>query len=256
MKTVIDEIAPDLFRLSTYIRQADLQFNQFLLRDEEPLLFHTGLRTLFPLVREAAARLIDLAALRWISFSHFEADECGSLNEWLTVAPKALPLCGTIGATVNINDAADRRAHVLADGEVLETGRCRCRFLETPQVPHGWDAGLLFEETEGTLFCSDLFLQSGNVEATVGEDGLLGRCRQAFRAYEAGPLHYGFPLTARTLPTLARLAELEPRRLAVMHGSCYAGDGRAALRELAGLMQDELGPAPMPPPAPGLDMSS
>jgi glyoxylase-like metal-dependent hydrolase (beta-lactamase superfamily II) len=236
MKSVVHEIAPDLFRLSTYLRQADLQFNQFLVRDEEPMLFHTGLRTLFPLVKEAVAQIMDPAEIRWVGFSHFEADECGCLNEWLAAAPQASPVCGMIAATVNINDFSDRRARVLADGEVLATGRCRFRFLETPQVPHGWDAGLLFEEEGSTLFCSDLFLHNGNVEP-VFAGNLLGRTRDALAAYEAGPLRGGFPFTSLTVPTLSRIADLRPQRLALMHGSSYTGDGRAALLGLSELFQ-------------------
>ncbi len=147
----IDEIAPDIFRLSTYLAEADLQFNQFLVRDEEPLLFHTGLRTLFPQVRKAVKKILEPSSLRWISFSHYEADECGSLNEWLALAPRAQPLCGFIAAKVSINDIADRRAQVPEAGHPLVTGRYRFRYLETPQVPHGWDAGLLFEETRPDL---------------------------------------------------------------------------------------------------------
>jgi flavorubredoxin len=232
MKAVVNEIAPDLFRLSVYLGQADLQFNQFLVRDEEPVLYHTGLRTILPLVHKGVAEVMDPAEIRWIGFSHFEADECGSLNEWLEIAPKALPVCGFIGATVNINDIADRRPRVLNDGEVLATGRFRFRFLETPQVPHGWDAALLYEETQGTLFCSDLFLHNGDVEPMFSGD-LLGRTRESLRAYEAGPLHGGFPVTPLTGPTLSRLADLNPKRLALMHGSSYEGDGRAALLELS-----------------------
>ncbi len=162
MKPHIDEIAPNLYRISTYISTYDLQFNQFLVNDDEPLLYHTGMRKMFPLVRDAVAKVVQPSRIRWIGFSHFEADECGSLNEWLELAPHAESVCGIIGATVNINDFAHRRGRVLADNEVLTTGRCRFRFLETPQVPHAWDASLLLEETASILFCSDLFLQNGD----------------------------------------------------------------------------------------------
>src|SRR5205823_3036710 len=150
-----------LFRLSTFLPEANMQFNQFLARDAEPLLFHTGQRALFPLVREAVARLIDPATLRWIGLSHFEADECGALNEWLALAPEAAPVCSFVGAMVSVNDFALRPARPLMDGEVLETGRLRFRFCSTPHVPHCWEAGLLFEETQQTLLCSDLFHQLG-----------------------------------------------------------------------------------------------
>src|SRR6476660_6463786 len=166
----ITEIAPDVFRLSLFIPEPNLQFNQFLVRDEEPLLFHTGMRAIFPMVREAVAQLIDPATLRHISFSHFEADECGSLNEWLQIAPNAQPVCSMVGAMVSINDFALRPAKGMLDGETFETGRHRFRFVQTPHVPHCWEAGLLFEETKGTLLCSDLFHQGGNVEPLTESD--------------------------------------------------------------------------------------
>lgn len=240
MKTTVDEIAPDLFRISTYIAAADLQFNQFLVRDDAPLLFHTGLRGLFPQVSAAVAKVIDPATLRWLSFSHFEADECGSLNEWLTLAPHCVPFCGEIGALVNINDVADRRARVMADGEVLETGRHRFRYLETPQVPHGWDAGLLFEETDNILFCSDLLMHGGQCPALT-EDDVVAPARATLAAYESGPLHSGFPVTATSLATLDRLARLQPKLLAIMHGASFKGDGESALRGLAGAYREVLG---------------
>lgn len=241
MNTRIDEIAPDLFRISTYIAKFDLQFNQFLVRDDEPLLFHTGMKGMFSLVQKAVGKVLDPARVRWVGFSHFEADECGSLNEWLALAPRAVPICGIVGATVSINDFADRRARVLADGEVLVTGRFRFHHLDTPQVPHAWDAALLFEETGGTLFCSDLCLQNGNLDP-VNEEDILGPSRKALLAFEAGPLAHSYPWTKLTLPTLERLAELEPKLLAVMHGSCFTGDGGAVLRGLAGMMEEVLDP--------------
>ena len=145
----IDEIAPDLYRVSIYVPQFDLQFNHFLIKDDEPLLFHTGMRRMFPEVREAVAKLIDPAALRWISWSHFEVDECGALNEWLAVAPHAQAICSQVGAAVNIEDFADRPPRGLAKDDVIETGRHRYRFVPTPHLPHGWDAGVLFEENIG-----------------------------------------------------------------------------------------------------------
>lgn len=241
MNTQVDEIAPDLFRISTYIAKFDLQFNQFLVRDVEPLLFHTGMKGMFELIHQAVEKIIDPASLRWISFSHFEADECGSLNSWLAIAPQAKPVCGIIGATININDLTDHRAQVLAEGDVLVTGKNRFRFLETPQVPHGWDAGLLFEETGKTLFCSDLFLQNGNVEPSTELD-VLGRAKQSLLGFEASPLADSTPYTAKTEGTLHRLANLEPQRLATMHGSTYVGDGGSALRNLAVMMKDVLAP--------------
>jgi len=240
MKTRIDEIAPDLYRLSTYIAKFDLQFNQFLVKDDEPLLYHTGMKGLFPLVRDAVAKLIDPASLRWISFSHFEADECGSLNEWLSLAPRAETICGTIGAVVNINDYTGGRTRVMATGEVLTAGRYRFRFLETPQVPHAWDASLLFEETGATLFCSDLFLQNGDLCPVTKED-VVEPARQTLLAFEAGTLPHSFPYASWTDDTLQMLAALNPKLLAAMHGSSYRGDGARALCELAAMYAATLG---------------
>ena len=232
METRIDEIAPDIYRLSTYIKKIDLQFNQFVVKDDESLLYHTGMRGMFPQVLAAVAKIVDPARLRRISFSHFEADECGSLNEWLAVAPHAEPFCGVIGALVNINDYIGRKTRVMATDEILATGRHRFRFLETPQVPHAWDASLLFEETGETLFCSDLFLQQGNLVPLTSED-VVEPARQALVAYEAGPLPHAYPYTPFTYPTLQMLANLRPKLLAIMHGSSFSGDGERALCELA-----------------------
>ncbi len=240
METRVDEIAPDLYRLSTYIAKIDLQFNQFLVRDDEPLLYHTGLRGMFPEVRDAVARIVDPARIRWIGFSHFEADECGSLNEWRAIAPRAKPVCGTIGALVNINDFIGARAQVMADGETLSTGRHRFLFLQTPQVPHAWDASLLFEETGATLFCSDLFLQSGDLSPLTEED-VVESARQSLLAYETSPLPHAYPYTPYTDATLQMLAGLRPRILAIMHGSSFRGDGEQALRELAAMYAAVLG---------------
>lgn len=242
METRIDEIAPDLYRLSTYIAKIDLQFNQFLVTDDEPLLYHTGLRGMFPLVRDAVGKIVDPARIRRIGFSHFEADECGSLNEWLALAPRAEAVCGVIGALVNINDYTGGRARVMATGEILETGRRRFRFLETPQVPHAWDAGLLFEETGATLFCSDLFLQNGDL-CPLTEEDVVEPARQSLLAYEAGPLPHAYPYASWTDDTLQMLAGLKPKLLAIMHGSSYRGDGERALRELAAMYAAILGVA-------------
>jgi len=240
LKTQVDEIAPDLFRICTYIPKIDLQFNQFLVRDEEPLLYHTGMHGMFNMVHRAVARVLDPATLRWIGWSHFEADECGSLNKWLAAAPRAEPVCGMVGALVNINDFADRRARVLADNEGLATGRHRFRFLETPHVPHAWDCSLLFEETGKTLFCSDLLLQNGKVEP-VTEQSVLEGARQSLLGFQAGPLANSYPYTPLTEPTLQRLADLAPERLAIMHGSSLVGDCGGALREWGGVLREVLG---------------
>ncbi|AFY31044.1 hypothetical protein [Calothrix sp. PCC 7507] len=168
--TSITEIAPDIYRISTYEPKIDMQFIQFLVQDEEPLLFHTGLKGMFPLVRDAVAKIINPSQIRWISFSHFEADECGSLNEWLTIAPNAQTVCSPIAAFVSVDDFAIRPSRSLQHTEVLNTGKYSFQFQHTPQVPHGWDAGLLFETTHKTLFSSDLFHQFGDVEAITESD--------------------------------------------------------------------------------------
>ncbi len=237
----IVEIAPDVYRISTFVPAFNLQFNQFLVKDEEPLLFHTGLRALFPSVRDAVATLIDPVRLRWIGFSHLEADECGSLQEWQALAPDATAVCSLVGKLVSIDDfVAARPARGMADGEVLPTGRYRFRFLHTPHVPHCWEAGLLFEETQRTLFCSDLLHQNGDVEATT-ESEVIGRCRQALEEGQQGPLADYMPYSSLTHATLRRLAALDPTRLATMHGSTFVGNGAGALRELAHVFKDILG---------------
>ncbi|HRP35289.1 MAG TPA: MBL fold metallo-hydrolase [Gammaproteobacteria bacterium] len=240
--TSVDEIAPEVFRISTFVPEVNLHFNQFLVRDEEPLLYHTGMRWLFPAVRDAVAQLIDPAALRWIGFSHFESDECGSLREWQELAPQATAVCGHIGKNVSVDDVvALRPARGLDDDEVFSTGQYRFRFLATPHVPHCWDAGLLFEETKGTLFCSDLLHQNGQVEPLTASD-VVGRFRQTLESYEKGPFAGYMPYTHNTPVTLERLAKLEPKTLAVMHGSAYTGDGARAIRDMGEVLRDVLGP--------------
>ena len=229
MTAHIDEIAPDLYRISLYVPAFDLQFNHFLVRDDEPLLFHTGMRGMFPAVREAVATLIDPASLRWISWSHFEVDECGALNEWLAAAPDATPVCGQVGAMINIADFSNRPPRGLEAGRDLATGRHRFRFVPTPHLPHGWDAGVLFEETERVLLCSDLLHQLGDVEPVTSGD-VVGRYRQALETYQQSPVLMDYmPYTANTKRQLANLAALQPRMLAAMHGSTFVGDGAAAL---------------------------
>jgi flavorubredoxin len=237
----ITEIAPDIYRICTFVPEANLQFNQFLVRDEQPLLFHTGMKALFPVVRDAVATLLPPATIRWIGFSHFEADECGALTEWQTLAPAATAVCSLVAKLVSVDDVvALRPAQALSDGELLSTGKYRFRLLQTPQVPHAWDASLLFEETQRTLLCSDLFHQNGDVEASTSAD-VVGRFKQTLVEYQQGPLAHYLPYTPNTEPTLQRLAALKPRTLAAMHGSTFVGDGAQALADLAQAMRDVLG---------------
>lgn len=236
----VTEIAADCYRISTFIPEIDLLFNQFLIKDEEPLLFHTGMRSLFPAVREAVATIIDPATIRWIGFSHFEADECGSLNEWLELAPSAQAVCSTLGALVSINDFASRPAKGMEDDEVLHTGKRRFRFARTPHVPHCWEAGLLFEETTGTLLSSDLFHQGGDVEPFTESD-VIDRARKTLIDYQAGPLANYMPYTKNTDGIMQKLAALNPRTIAPMHGSAFGGDGATAIRDLAVVMREVLG---------------
>lgn len=237
----ITEIAPDLFRITTFIKPFNLQFSQFLVRDDEPLLFHTGPRALFSEVKAAVTSLIDLQSLRWIGFSHFESDECATLPEWQQLAPQSQAVCSVVGKLVSVDDClALRPAKGMMDGEVLQTGTYRFRFLATPHVPHCWEAGLLFEETERTLLCSDLFHQDGDVEPTTESD-VIGRCRKTLVEYQQGPLANYMPYCTLTDATLQRLAALQPKRLATMHGSVYVGDGSKALQDLAIIWREVLG---------------
>lgn len=237
---LITEIAPGVHRISILFREINLQFNHFLVVDDEPLLYHTGMRRMFPEVLEAVKRIIDPATLRWIGFSHFEVDECGSLNDWLKVAPHAQAVSGVVGSLVNLTDFADRPPRALNADETFTTGRLRFRYRPTPHLPHGWDAGVLFEETQRILFCSDLFSHNGEVEALT-EGDILGPTRQSLMDFQAGPLMDYMPYTPNTRPLLEGLAALKPRTLAIMHGSSFTGDGSRALLELDGVMKDTLG---------------
>lgn len=239
----VTEIAPDQYSISIYVKEFNLRFNHFLIKDEEPLLFHAGMRQMFPLVRDAVARVINPATLRWISFSHFEADECGALNDWLALAPQAEPLCGLVGALVSVNDFAIRPAYVLKHDEILHTGASRFRFQQTPHVPHNWEAGLLFEEVTRTLLCSDLFTHEGDVEP-ITESDVVARAKHALIAGKKGPFADPYPYTSLTEPILHGLAHLRPARLALMHGSTFIGDGEGALRDLATVMREVLGSQP------------
>ncbi|HEY9813703.1 MAG TPA: MBL fold metallo-hydrolase [Candidatus Sericytochromatia bacterium] len=237
--TTISEIAPDLYRISIYVPQINLQFNQFLIKDTEPLLFHTGLKAMFPLVLDAVATLIDPSTLRWIGFSHFESDECGSLNEWLEVAQLAQPVCSLVGAMVSVNDFSIRPARAMQHSETLNTGKYCFEFQQTPHVPHCWEAGLLFETTHKTLLSSDLFTHGGDVEALTESD-ITGRARQALIDFQASPLANYLPYTQHTEQILQRLAALKPQTLALMHGSSFVGDGEQALLALAIEMREIL----------------
>lgn len=231
METKVSEIADGIYRLSTFVPDiappAGFTFNQFLVDGEEPLLFHTGLRKMFPLHRDALARIIPPDKLRWIAFGHYEADECGAMNEWLAVAPGAQVAHGRTGCMVSLNDMADRAPRILQDGEWIELGRGRrLRYIDTPHTPHGWDAGVMFEEATGTLLCGDLFTQLGNASALT-EGDIVGPAIAAEDLFRYSCLSPGMGRTIRTL------AEVAPRRLALMHGPSFAGDGAAALRALA-----------------------
>jgi flavorubredoxin len=236
METRVDEIAERIYRLSTFLPKvgpSGLTFNQFLVEAEEPLLFHCGQRALFPAVSEAVARIMDVRRLRWLAFSHIEADECGALGEWLDAAPAATVTHGAIGCAIWLNDQAPRPPRALADGEVIDLGGRRVRRLDTPHVPHCWDAGLLYEETTGTLFTSDLFTHAGDPPAVTGGDIVAPAM--------AAEKQFGFTaLAPSTGATIRRLAKLEPRTLAVMHGSSFSGDAATVLGTLAGFYDDLL----------------
>ncbi|MCC7272921.1 MAG: MBL fold metallo-hydrolase [Alphaproteobacteria bacterium] len=231
METRIDEIADGIFRLSTFVPEiappAGFTFNQFLVTGDEPLLFHTGLRKMFPLTLGAVGRVIAPERLRWITFGHFEADECGAMNEWLAVAPGSQIAHGLTGCMVSLNDVADRAPRPLADGETIELGRGRrVRRVDTPHTPHGWDAGVLYEESTGTLLCGDLFTQLGDGPALTEGDIVA----PAIAAEDM----FGYSSLSPTMgATIRALADLSPRTLALMHGPSFSGDGAAALRALA-----------------------
>jgi flavorubredoxin len=236
----VSEIAPDVFRLCLHVQQNNLEFNEFLVRDEQPLLFHTGPRKTFGEVLAAARTLIDPARLRWISFSHYEADECGSLNEWLTVAPDAQAVASQVAINVSINDVAEKPGRGLKHDEVLITGRRRFRFIRTPHVPHAWESGLLFEETERILFCSDLFFQSGRHSALT-ESEIVSGAAETLRKYQASPMANSVPYTPYTDRIMEGLAALEPASLALMHGPTYRGDCAGQLRALAASTREIFG---------------
>jgi flavorubredoxin len=231
MKTEVARIADDIFRLSTFVPDiappAGFTFNQFLIKGEEPLLFHCGPRRMFPLVSAAMSTIMPVEALRWISFGHVESDECGAMNLWLEAAPQSQVVFNPLGCMVSLNDLADRPPRPVTDDEALDLGGKRVRIIATPHVPHGWEAQVLYEETTRTLFCGDLFAHVGNGPSLVETDllpiAMAGE--EMFHSTSIGPA---------TAPTIRRLAELRPERLALMHGSSFEGDASGQLERLAG----------------------
>ena len=231
------EIAPDVFRFSVYVPEFNLQFNHFLIKDDEPMLYHTGMKQMFPLLLEAVSRILPPSQIRWIGFSHFEVDECGALNDWLLAAPNAKGVCSEAGVILNMPDFAIRPVHAMKDNTLLKTGKYSYRFIRTPHLPHGWDAGIMFEETNRTLLCSDLFHQNGDVVNLTDKD-ILGAYKNAILEYEKGPLMGYTPYTSNTSKLLNTLAELKPKTLAIMHGSSFNGDCHKALIELNLVMKE------------------
>ena len=236
MQTQISEIAAGVYRLSTWVAQvappAGFTFNQFLIDGDEPMLFHCGQRQLFPLLAEAVGQVMPVERLKWIGFGHVEADESGAMNQWLAAAPQAQVVHGALGCEVSINDYADRTPRPLAEGEVLDIGGRRMRWISTPHVPHGWEAGVFFDETTKTLFCGDLLTHVGD-GPPLTDDDILGPALEAERMFRA------MTLSPSTPAILRGLAELKPQTLAVMHGSSLRGDGAAALEGLASFCERE-----------------
>jgi len=228
--TNLHEIASGIYRINTPVRNPDgseFNFNQYLVIDDEPLLFHTGPRRMFPLVAEAIAKVLPVGRLRYLAFSHFEADECGSLNDFLAVAPHAVAVCSQVAAMVSVNDIASRPPRALADGEVLRTGRRAFKWFDTPHVPHGWECGFMMDLTSRTLLCGDLFTQGEAKTVAITEGDILGPS-EAFRLAMDYYAH-----APQTAATLERLAREQPQVLACMHGSAWRGDGAKLLRALA-----------------------
>lgn len=240
METTTHEIADGIHRITTFVDAVNMPFNQYLVVADEPFLFHTGMRQLFPLVSEAVSRIVPVESLRWISFGHVEADESGSMNQWLAAAPQATVAHGMTAVLVSLNDLADRAPRALQNGEVLDLGGKRIRWIDTPHVPHAWEAGIVFEETTGTLLCGDLFTQQGAVPALSSSDIVAP-------AIAGEETFHATSLTPNTAPTIRALADLAPSTLGLMHGPAFNGDTRAALGALAdfyeGLVTSQLAPA-------------
>lgn len=229
MDVRIDEVADLIYRISTFVPDVGptgFTFNQYLIADEQPLLFHTGTRAMFPAVVDAINSITPVQRLRWVTFGHVEADECGSMNEFLAIAPESQVAHGALGCMVSLDDLADRRPVPLSDGDVIELGTHRVRHIDTPHVPHGWEARVMFDETTGTLLCGDLFAQLGDGPALASHDIVDA-------ALVAEDVFGATCLTPATGPTLRTLADLAPTTLAVMHGTCFTGDARTALVALA-----------------------
>lgn len=235
METRVTEVADGVHQLTTHVAEMDLGFNQYLIHGEESMLFHTGMRGLFPLVCGAISRVLPVTTLRWLAFGHVEADECGSMNEFLAAAPHATVTQGVTGCMVSINDLADRAPRPLATGEVLDIGSHRMRWIDTPHVPHGWEAGVLFDETTGTLFCGDLFTRWGPYPATTTDD-LLGPALAADSKADYG----SWSLRPDSSAIVRQLATLEITTLAPMHGSAFTGDCLAALHGLADALDAQI----------------
>jgi len=232
--TNVHEIAEGIYRINTPVALPDgaFSFNQYLIVDDQPLLFHTGPRRLFPLMREAIAAILPPAQLAYIGFSHVEADECGGLNDFLAIAPEAVAVCGQVAAMVSVSDLADRAPRALADGETLLLGRHSLRWLDTPHLPHGWETGLMFDDTTRTFLCGDLFTQGGRGETPLTEADILGPS-EAFRVEMD---YYAHAPNTRVM--LERLAKESPTTLACMHGSAWWGDGAVLLRALAASLEE------------------
>ncbi len=226
METRVAEVADGIHQLTTYVAEMDFSFNQYLVTGDEPLLFHTGPRQMFPLVSEAVSRVIPAASVRWIAFGHVEADECGSMNEWLGVAPQSTVVQSMTGCMVSLTDLADRAPRPLGDGEVLDIGGHRLRWIDTPHVPHAWEAGIIYDETTKTLFCGDLFTRTGSYDPSSTDD-IMGP------AIAGEDQFHSSSLAPASGATVRGLAELDVAALALMHGPVYEGDAKAALVDLA-----------------------
>jgi flavorubredoxin len=237
METQLDEIADGIYRLSTFVPEvappAGFTFNQFLIAADEPLLFHTGPRGMFPLVAETVGRVLPVESVRWITFGHVESDECGSMNMWLAAAPESQVAHGGLGCDVSLNDLCDRPPRALADGEVIDLGGKRVRHIDTPHVPHGWEAGVLFEETTNTLLCGDLLSHLGGRDVAIRTDDVVAP------ALEAEAMFRSMSMAPDTGDRLRSLGDLAPTTLAIMHGSSFSGDGKRALHDFATAVEEQ-----------------